>query len=73
MTGFLRLSDKIAVCVAATVNDLQVLKLQISDSMSNHLALAVQHLKEISNNQQSFIIKALAARKSSCSKDSTCD
>ena len=41
--------------------------------MSNHLASAVQHLKEVSNNQQNFVIKALVARKISCSKDSPCD
>ena len=41
--------------------------------MSNHLASAVQHLKEVGNNQQNFIIKALVARKISCSKDSPCD
>ena len=73
MTNFIKLNDEIPVCVAATVDDLQVLKLQISDSMSNYLTSVVQHLKEVSNNQQNFLIKALDARKHCCSKDSTCN
>ena len=73
MTNFIKLNDEIPVCVAATVDDLQVLKLQISDSMSNFLTSVVQHLKEVSNDQQSFIIKAMDARKICCSKDSTCN
>ena len=31
----------------------------------------VQHLKEVSSNQQSFIVKELDARKICCPKDST--
>ena len=73
MTNFIKLNDEIPVCVAATVDDLQVLKLQISDSMSNYLTSVVQHLKEVSNNHQNLIIKALGARKICCSKDSTCN
>ena len=72
MTDFIKLNDEIPVWVAATVDDLQVLKLQISD-MSNYLTSVVQHLKEVSNNQQNFLIKALDARKLCCSKDSTCN
>ena len=41
--------------------------------MSNYLTSVVQHLKEVSNNQQNFLIKALDARKHCCSKDSTCN
>ena len=63
MTDFIKLNDKIPVCVAATVDDLQVLKLKISDSMSAYSTSVVQHLKEVSSNQQTFIIKALDARK----------
>ena len=70
MTDFIKLNDEIPVFVAATVDDLQVLKLQISDSMSNYLTSVVQHLKEVSNDQENFIIKALDARKICCSKDS---
>ena len=40
--------------------------------MSNYLTSVAQHLKEVSNDQQNFIIKALDARKICCSKDSTC-
>ena len=73
MTDFIKLNDKIPVCVAATVDDLQVLKLKISDSMSAYSTSVVQHLKEVSSNQQTFIIKALDARKIWCSKDLTCN
>ena len=73
MTDFIKLHDEIPVWVAATVDDLEVLKLQISDNMSNYLTSVVQHLKEVSNNQQNFLIKALDARKHCCSKDSTCN
>ena len=45
MTNFIKLNDEIPVCVAATVDDLQIFKLQISDSMSNYLTSVVQHLK----------------------------
>ena len=72
MTDFIKLNDEIPVCVTATVDDLGVLKLQISDSMSAYFTSVVQNLKEVSNNQQNFIIKALDARKICCSKDSTC-
>ena len=72
MTGFIKLNDEIVVCVAVTVDDLQVLKLQTSDSMSAYFTSVVQHLKEVSNDQQNFIIKALDARKICFSKDSTC-
>ena len=41
--------------------------------MSNFLTSVVQHLKEVSNDQQSFIIKAMNARKICCSEDSTCN
>ena len=41
--------------------------------MSNYLTSVVQHLKEVSNNHQNLIIKALGARKICCSKDSTCN
>ena len=37
MTDFIKLNDEIPVCVAATGDDLQVLNLQISNSMSNFL------------------------------------
>ena len=50
MTDFIKLNDEIPVCVVATVDGLQVLKSQISDSMSYYLTLVVQHLKEVSNN-----------------------
>ena len=73
MTDFIKLNDEIPVWVAATVDDLEVLKLQISDNMSNYLTSVVQHLKEVSNNHQNLIIKALGARKICCSKDSTCN
>ena len=59
------------VCVAATVDDLQVLKVQISDSMSACFPSVVQHLKEVSSGQQNFIFKALDAKKFCCSQDST--
>ena len=72
MTDFIKLNDEIVVCVAVTVDDLQVLKLQTSDSMSAYFTSVVQHLKEVSNDQQNFIIKALDARKICFSKDSTC-
>ena len=52
MTDFIKLNDEIPVCVIATVDDLQALKLQISDNISNYLTSVVQHLKEVSNNQQ---------------------
>ena len=45
MANFIKLNDEIPVCVAATVDDLQIFKLQISDSMSNYLTSVVQHLK----------------------------
>ena len=73
MTDFIKLNDEIPICVAATVDDLQTLKLQISDSISNYLTSVAQHLKEVSNDQQNLIIKALDARKICCSKDSTCN
>ena len=41
--------------------------------MSNYLTTVVQYLKEVSNNQQNFLIKALNARKICCSEDSTCN
>ena len=72
MTDFIKLNE-IPVCIAATVDDLQVLKLQIKDSMSAYFTSMVQHLKEVSSNQQNFIIKALNARKTCHSKDSTCN
>ena len=46
--------DEISVCVAATVDDLQDLKLQISDSMSAYFTSVVQHLKEVSSDQKNF-------------------
>ena len=73
MMDFIKLNDEIPICVAAAVDDLQALKLQISDSISNYLTSMAQHLKEVSNNQQNLIIKALDARKICCSKDSTCN
>ena len=73
MTNFIKLNDEIPVCVAATVDDLQVLKLQISDSMSAYFTSVVQHLKEVCSDQQNFVIKALDVRKICCSKDSTCN
>ena len=36
MTDFFKLIDEIPICVAATVDDLQELKLQISDRISNY-------------------------------------
>ena len=36
MTDFIKLNGGIPVCVAATVDDLQVPKLQISESMSTY-------------------------------------
>ena len=51
MTDFIKLNDEIPVCVATTVDDLQVLKLQISESMSTYFTSVVQHLKEISSDQ----------------------
>ena len=39
------------VCIAATVHDLQDLRLQISDSMSAYFTSVVQHLKDVSSNQ----------------------
>ena len=73
VTDFIKLNDEIPICVAATVHDLQALKLQISDSISNDLTSVAQHLKEVSNDHQNLIIKALDARKICCSKDSTCN
>ena len=73
MTDSIKLNDEIPVCVAATVDDLQLLNLQISDSMSNYLISVLQHLKEVSNDRQNFIIKTLDARRICCSKDSTCN
>ena len=73
MTDFIKLNDEIPVCVAVTLDDLQVLKLQISDSMSAYLTSVVQHLKEVNSNKQDFIIKSLEAREICCSKDSTCN
>ena len=69
MTDFIKLNDEIPVCVAVTLDDLQVLKLQISDSMSAYLTSVVQHLKEVNSDKQDFIIKLLDARKICCSKD----
>ena len=34
MMDFIKLNDEIPICVAATADDLQALKLQISDSLS---------------------------------------
>ena len=73
MADFIKLNDEIPVCVAATVDDLQDLKLKISDSMSADFTSVVRHLKEVSSNQQNFTIKAFDARKICCSKDSTCN
>ena len=73
MTNFIKLNDEIPVCVAATVDDLQVLKLKITGSMSAYFTSVVQHLNEVCNDQQNFIIKAVDARKICCSKDSTCN
>ena len=73
ITDFIKLNDEIPVRVATTVDDLQVLKLQISDSMSAYFTSVVQHLKEVSSDQQNFIIKALDARKICCSIYSTCN
>ena len=73
MTDFIKLNDEIPVFVAATVDDLQVLKLQISDSMSAYFTSVLQHLKKESNDQQNFIIKALDASNIFCSKDSNCN
>ena len=73
MTVFIKLNDEIPVCVAATVDDLQVLKLQTIDSMSVYFTSVVQHLKEVSSDQQSFIVKALDGGKICCSIDSTCN
>ena len=67
MTDFIKLNDEVPVCVAATVYDLQVLKLQISDNMSAYCASDIQHLKEVSSDHQNFIIKTLDARKICCS------
>ena len=47
ITDFIKLNDEIPVRVATTVDDLQVLKLQISDSMSAYFTSVVQHLKEL--------------------------
>ena len=41
--------------------------------MFAYFTSVVQHLKEVSNDQQNFIIKALDAGKICCSKDSTCN
>ena len=41
--------------------------------MSNYLTTVVQYLKEVSNNQQNFLIKALNAGKICSSEDSTCN
>ena len=73
ITDSIKLNDEIPVCAAATVDDLQVLNLQISDSMSNYLMSVLQHLKKVSNDRQNFIIKTLDARRICCSKDSTCN
>ena len=73
MTDFIKLNDELPVCVAPTVDDLQVLKLQISDSMSGYFTSVVQHLKDVSSYQQDFIIKAVDARKIWCSEGSTCN
>ena len=71
MSDFIKLTNEIPVWVAARVHDLQVLKLKISDSRFAHFISVVQHLKEVSSNQQNFIIKELDARKICCPKDST--
>ena len=73
MTDFIKLNGEIPICVAATVDDLQALKLQISDSLSSYLTSVARHLKEVSNDQQNLITKALDARKICCLKDSTCN
>ena len=73
MTVFIKLNDEIPVCVAATVDDLQVLKLQTIDSMSVYFTSVVQRLKEVSSDQQNFIVKALDAGEICCSIDSTCN
>ena len=41
--------------------------------MSNYLTTVVQYLKEVSNNQQNVLIKALNAGKICSSEDSTCN
>ena len=64
ITDFIKLNGEIPVCVTATVDDLQVLKLQISESMSTYFTSVAQQLKEVSSDQQNFIIKDLDARKS---------
>ena len=51
MADFIKLNDEIPICVGARVDDLQDLKLQISDSMSAYFTSVVQHLKEVSSNQ----------------------
>ena len=71
MSDFIKLTDEIRVWVAARVHNLQVLKLKISDSMFAYFISVVQHLKEVSSNQQSVIVKELDARKICCPKDST--
>ena len=69
ITDFIKLNGGIPVCVAATVDDLQVPKLQISESMSTYFTSVAQHLKEVSSDQQNFIIKELDARKSAALKN----
>ena len=51
MTDFIKLYDEIPVCVVVTVRDSQVLKLQISDSMSAYITSVVQYLKQVSSDQ----------------------
>ena len=69
ITDFIKLNGEIPVCVAATVDDLQVPKLQISESMSTYFTSVAQHLKEVSSDQQNFIIKELDASKSAALKN----
>ena len=70
ITDFIKLNDEIPLCVAATVDDLQDLKSQISDSMSAYFKSVVQHLKEVSSDQKKLL---LIYYKIFCSKDSTCN
>ena len=42
MADFIKLNDEMPVCVAATVDDLQELNLQISDNMSAYFTSVVQ-------------------------------
>ena len=51
MTNFIKLNCEMPVSVAATVHNLQDLRLQISDTRSTYFTSVVQHLKEVSSNQ----------------------